>query len=115
MSSSQSVSASCNNAVSISCPAPVPKSCLYSLLLTLSCVPLQTAIQRLCTRLKHFDHEVESAHQGLVASILEPLSLILSLLVCTPTRAPQFTQLIMADGPEQQRPPDAAVLVSNIS
>ena len=75
---------------------------------------VQTAIQRLCMRLQ-FSGE-DSDCQQLVASTLEPLGLIMSLLVCAPTRAPQFTQLSMVDGSlqDQQRPKDAAaVLVRN--
>lgn len=71
----------------------------------------QVAIQHLCAGLRHPDEGiVESAKESLIASTLEALSLILSLLVCTPYRAPQFSQLNMTDGSmsHQQAPPKPA-------
>lgn len=60
--------------------------------------------------------EQEAAQEQLVSSTMEALSLILSLVMYSPSRLPQFANLSMADGSvnKQQGPQGAtSILVSS--
>ena len=79
---------------------------------------MQTAVQHMDSTLRDMkDPTSKAAHEKLLQSTKEASSLILSLIMCNPSRLPQFSRLNMADGSmcNQQGPVNAAAILVSVS